>query len=132
MLHPLSYLGVVHSLVLIFRFYLYHQSTFPFILDSLWQLLLSRYLAAIDPTCQHLLTLCSPSYSIYVSHVTYSYLQILFYNSSPLIAVCISQFLSYLHILFCYLLSTILHISQPIAKALTYPPIIQLCICSRT
>ena len=122
MLHPLPYLGVAHSLVLIFHFYVYHQPAFPFIPDLPWQLPLSRYLAVINPTHLHLLTLCLPSYFIYVFHVTYSYLRILLYDSSPLLAVCVSQFLSYLHILFCYLLSTILHISQPIAKALAYSP----------
>ncbi len=76
------------------------------------------YLAAINPTCQHLLTLCLPSYSVYVFHITYSHLWILYNNSSPLLAICISQFLSYLHILFYYLLSMILRISQPISKAL--------------
>ena len=68
--------------------------------------------------CQHLLTLCLPSYSVYVSHVTYSHLWILHNDSSLLLSVCVSQFLSYLHILFCYLLSMILRISQPISKTL--------------
>ena len=132
MLHPLPYLGVVHSLVLIFRFYVYHWPAFSFILDLPWQLPLSQYLAVIDPMHLHLLTLCLPSYFIYVSHVTYSYLWIFHNNSSPLLAVHVSQFLSYLHILFCYLLSTILHISQPIAKALMYSPTMRLHICSHT
>ena len=131
-LRPLSYLSVVHSLVLIFHFYLYHWPTFPFILDSLQQLPLFWYLAVIDPMHQHLLTLCLPSYFIYVSHVTYSHLWTFHNDSSPLLAVRVSQFLSYLHILFCYLLSMILRISQPIAKALTYSLTVQWCIYSCT
>ena len=132
LLCPLSYLGVTCSLVLIFCFYLYHWPTFPFILDSLQQLPLFWYLAVIDPMHQHLLTLCLPSYFVYVSHVTYSHLWTFHNDSSPLLAVHVSQFLSYLHILFCYLLSMILCISQPIAKALTYSLTVQWHICSHT
>ncbi len=132
MLRPLPYLGVVCSLVLIFCFYMYHWPAFPFIPDLLRQLLLSQYLAVIDPMHQHLLTLRLPSYFVYVSHVTYSYLWIFHNDSSPLLAVHVSQFLSYLHILFCYLLSMILCISQPISKALTYSHTIWLCVCSYT
>jgi hypothetical protein len=42
------------------------------------------------------------------------------YESSPVFLVCVSQFFGYLLRLFCYLLSTILRISQPISKLLTH------------
>jgi hypothetical protein len=42
------------------------------------------------------------------------------YESSPVFLVCVSQFFVYLLRLFCYLLSTILCISQPISKLLTH------------
>jgi hypothetical protein len=42
------------------------------------------------------------------------------YESSPVFLVCVSQFFVYLLRLFCYLLSTILRISQPISKLLTH------------
>jgi hypothetical protein len=42
------------------------------------------------------------------------------YESSPVILVRVSQFFVYLLRLFCYLLSTILRISQPISKLLTH------------
>jgi hypothetical protein len=42
------------------------------------------------------------------------------YESSPVFVVRVSQFFRYLLRLFCYLLSTILHISQPISKLLTH------------
>jgi hypothetical protein len=41
------------------------------------------------------------------------------YESSPVFLVCVSQFFIYLLRLFCYLLITILRISQPISKLLT-------------
>jgi hypothetical protein len=43
------------------------------------------------------------------------------YESSPVFLVRVSQFFGYLLRLFCYLLSTILRISQPISKLLTHP-----------
>jgi hypothetical protein len=43
------------------------------------------------------------------------------YESSPVFVVRVSQFFRYLLRLFCYLLSTILRISQPISKLLTHP-----------
>jgi hypothetical protein len=42
------------------------------------------------------------------------------YESSPVFLVRVSQFFVYLLRLFCYLLSTILRISQPISKLLTH------------
>jgi hypothetical protein len=42
------------------------------------------------------------------------------YESSPVFLVRVSQFFGYLLRLFCYLLSTILRISQPISKLLTH------------
>jgi hypothetical protein len=42
------------------------------------------------------------------------------YESSPVFLVRVSQFFRYLLRLFCYLLSTILRISQPISKLLTH------------
>jgi hypothetical protein len=42
------------------------------------------------------------------------------YESSPVFLVRVSQFFIYLLRLFCYLLSTILRISQPISKLLTH------------
>jgi hypothetical protein len=42
------------------------------------------------------------------------------YESSPVFLVHVSQFFVYLLRLFCYLLSTILRISQPISKLLTH------------
>jgi hypothetical protein len=42
------------------------------------------------------------------------------YESSPVFLVRVSQFFRYLLRLFCYLLSTILRISQPIPKLLTH------------
>jgi hypothetical protein len=42
------------------------------------------------------------------------------YKSSPVFLVRVSQFFGYLLRLFCYLLSTILRISQPISKLLTH------------
>jgi hypothetical protein len=42
------------------------------------------------------------------------------YESSPVFLVRMSQFFVYLLRLFCYLLSTILRISQPISKLLTH------------
>ncbi len=129
---PLPYLGVACSLVLIFHFYMYHQPAVPFIPNLLRQLPLSRYLAVIDSMRQHLLTLCLPSYSIYVSHTYLQSLQIFHNDSPPLLLVHVSQFLSYLCILFCYLLSTILRISQPIAKALTCLLTIQLHVYLHT
>ena len=42
------------------------------------------------------------------------------YESSPVFLVRVSQFFKYLLRLFCYLLSTILRISQPISKLLTH------------
>jgi hypothetical protein len=42
------------------------------------------------------------------------------YESSSVFLVRVSQFFVYLLRLFCYLLSTILHISQPISKLLTH------------
>jgi hypothetical protein len=43
------------------------------------------------------------------------------YESSPVFLVHVSQFFVYLLRLFCYLLNTILRISQPISKPLTHP-----------
>jgi hypothetical protein len=42
------------------------------------------------------------------------------YESSPVFLVRVSQFFGYLLRLFCYLLSTVLRISQPISKLLTH------------
>jgi hypothetical protein len=42
------------------------------------------------------------------------------YESSPVFLVRVSQFFGYLLRLFCYLLSTIRRISQPISKLLTH------------
>jgi hypothetical protein len=42
------------------------------------------------------------------------------YESSPVFLVRVSQFFRYLLRLFCYLLSMILRISQPISKMLTH------------
>jgi hypothetical protein len=83
------------------------------LLDWSQTLPLSRYLAALSLHVASFL----PSYSILVSH---AYATLLTYMYSPFLRPHVSHFSLYQLILFCYLLSTILCISQPISVMLTH------------
>jgi hypothetical protein len=123
MLRPLSYLGVARSLMLPLSrllpyMYLPDRSTAYTGLTSA--------VAAIS-----MLSSYRPNMSTSVYTMSTFLFRLAFprlsnhspascYESSPVFLVHVSQFFVYLLRLFCYLLSTILCISQPISKPLTH------------
>jgi hypothetical protein len=123
MLRPLSYPGAAHPLMLP----LFHHLPFVYLPDrSTAYTRLTSAVAAISMLSSYrpntstsvctmptfLFRLAFPRLS---NHSLASY-----YESSPVFLVRVSQFFVYLLRLFCYLLSTILRISQPISKLLTH------------
>ena len=81
--------------------------------DSARSLPLSRYLAALLHCVSFVLT--------FLFSLAFSHLHCLLCRSHlPVFLTCMSHYCSYLLILFCYLLSTILRISQLVTKLLIY------------
>jgi hypothetical protein len=123
MLRPLSYLGAAHPLMLP----LFCLLPYLYLLDrSTAYTRLTSAVAAIS-----MLSSYRPNTSTSVRTMPTFLFRLAFprlsnhslascYESSPVFLVRVSQFFGYLLRLFCYLLSTILRISQPISKLLTH------------